>query len=62
MSKKQVYNHAYTIAFSLESENADGIETHEVLREALQKRINELWDSDELIESIGCPFDTYEVD
>lgn len=59
------YNHAFTIAFSLESDHPTGDDvTGEMLAKALQKKIEEL-DSDGDIawmEACDAPFDTYEVE
>ena len=56
------YNHAYTIAFSVISERANGDDvTAEMFEAALHKRIEDLDSEGELAwhESIGAPFDTY---
>jgi hypothetical protein len=59
------YNHAYTIAFSLESDDPEGNDvTAEMLRDALTKRMRGLdssTDSVEWIEATGAPFDTFET-
>ena len=56
-----MYNHAYDIAFSLNSKNEDEKVTAEELIFALKKRITDLEkNGDEIIEACGKPFDTYE--
>jgi hypothetical protein len=55
------YNHAFDIAFSVVSEHPTGEDvTAEQVREALIKRVIQAYDSGELLEAIGAPFDTYE--
>lgn len=56
------YNHAFTMAFSVSgSETKDGSDiTKEQYIEALQQRIKDLSDEDQIQEAIGAPFDTYE--
>ena len=58
---KTTYNHAYTLAFSLDSSLKDGHVTGRELRQALQARLDDLGDG-ELIEACGAPDDTYEND
>jgi hypothetical protein len=55
------FNHAYDIAFSLESftENATDV-TPQDIRQALQKRIASMCDN-ELMQATGAPFNTYEI-
>lgn len=59
------YNHAYTIAFSLESNHPTGDDvTPDTYRTALLNRIKDLDESDEWAE-VACndmPYDTYEVE
>ena len=55
------YNHAFDIAFSVVSEHPTGEDvTAEQVREVLIKRVIQAYDSGELLEAIGAPFDTYE--
>ena len=55
------YNHAYTLAFSLNSNDKEGDDvTSEDLIKALLARIEGLKKEGEIICAIGCPFDTYE--
>jgi hypothetical protein len=56
------YNHAFTLAFSLESnlDNADDV-TASQARSAIQASLDRLSDI-ELMENIGYPFDTYEIE
>ncbi len=57
----KTYNHAFTLAFevpgSICSEGEDV--TVEQLVAALRKRIDALVSSDELLEAIGAPFDSF---
>jgi hypothetical protein len=54
------YNHAFDIAFSVVSEHPAGEDvTAEQVREALIKRVIQAYDSGELLEAVGAPFDTY---
>jgi hypothetical protein len=57
------YNHAFDIAFSIVSDHPTGEDvTAEQVREALIQRVHTAYSSGELLEAIGAPFDTYEVD
>jgi hypothetical protein len=58
---KTTYNHAYTLAFSLNSARKDGYVTGRELRQALQARLDDLGDG-ELIEACGAPDETLEND
>ncbi len=56
------YDHAFTIAFSLVSSNPSGCDvTPAELRAAILTRLASLAD-DELIEAVGAPYDSYEMD
>ena len=58
------YNHAYTIAFSLESNHPTGDDvTPDIYRTALLERIKSLDETNEWWEVVGndMPYDTYEV-
>jgi hypothetical protein len=56
------YNHAYTMGFSLESNHETGDDvTATQARTAITQYLNNLSDN-ELLENLGYPFDTYEVD
>lgn len=56
------WNLAYDIAFSLISSGPDGNDvTPSSVRTAILCRLNDLSD-DELMESIGAPFDSYEME
>lgn len=59
---KPTHSHAFDIAFELETscENGESA-TAQQLREALIKRLNSLGD-DELLEAVGAPFDTHELE
>ena len=62
--KEVMYDHAFTIAFSLRNTDPEGNATAQELMVALFKRLASIAenDLDELIEACGAPFDTYEVD
>lgn len=58
------YNHAYTIAFSLESDHPTGDDvTGFMLADALHKKIDELNSEGDIAWTEACdaPFDTYVV-
>lgn len=56
------YDHAFTIAFSLVSSDPSGRDvTPSQLRAAILSRLESLAD-DELIEAVGAPYDSYEMD
>ena len=55
------YNHAFSIAFSVVSEHPTGEDvTAEQMLAALIKRVVDAYDSGELLEAAGAPYDTYE--
>jgi hypothetical protein len=54
------YNHAYTLAFSLESNNEGENVTEIELLTAIARRLADLIESKEVIEATGLPYDTYE--
>lgn len=54
------YNHAYTIAFTIENDNPDGNFTTTEVVAALNRRIADLLENDQFDEAIGAPFDTFE--
>ena len=58
------YNHAFDIAFSLESESEDGSDvTPQMLSAALRQRANGLDRNPiEWLEATGAPFDTCEIE
>lgn len=57
----QLYDHAFTLAFSLCSRDPSGLEIEPAeIRQAIIERLALLSD-DELLEAIGAPFDTYDV-
>ena len=58
------YNHAFDIAFSLESDHETGDDvTPQMLSSALRKRANDLDRNPmEWLEATGTPFDTYEIE
>ena len=56
------YDHAFTIAFSLVSSDPSGRDvTPAQLRAAILTRLATLSDN-ELIEAVGAPYDSYEMD
>lgn len=60
MSDKIRYNHAFSIAFSVETANdAENVSSSEI-RAGVLKRLADIGDF-ELVEAVGMPFDTYEV-
>lgn len=66
-SKKEIkdkimkkYNHAFTMAFSLNSNNTGDEVTEKELIRALKRRVRELESAGEAIEACGLPYDTYE--
>jgi hypothetical protein len=57
------YNHAFDVAFSLVSNDPEGLDvTPAMLRAALLRRIADLDANDQWEEAVGAPFDTYEED
>lgn len=55
------YNHAFTVAFSMDSADPTGENvTAAELRAALLARIADLDAAGQWIEAVGMPFDTYE--
>lgn len=63
--KKKKYSHAFMIAFTVETEHSDldGDEvTEEELLDGLDKRYCDLKRSGEIIEAVGKPYDTYEIE
>ena len=63
MSETKKYNHAFDIAFEVESDNEGKDVTREELFEGLLKRLASLIiNEDEIVEACGMPFDTYEIE
>jgi hypothetical protein len=59
----KIYNHAFTIAFSVDTNNEGDKVTASELIEALEKRLKDLIENgDEIIEAVGLPYDSYEND
>ena len=58
------YNHAFTIAFSIESDNDGENVTAKELKDGLFKKAQEFLTSDdiEILEACGLPYDTFEND
>jgi len=60
MANKVIYNHAFTLAFSVETANdAENVSEAEI-RSGLLKRLADI-DDYELVEAVGMPHDTYET-
>jgi hypothetical protein len=60
----KIYNHAFTVAFALDTDyEGDKVPAEELLK-ALEERVIELKSShpDEIISAVGLPYDTYEND
>lgn len=56
----KTYNHAFTIGFTIASKHPEGDDiTPQQFRLGILARLAAVTD-DELIEAVGCPFDTYE--
>ena len=56
------FNHAFDLAFSLTSRDAEAVDvTPQMLRNAILRRLASLTDT-ELVEAVGAPFDTYQED
>lgn len=54
------YNHAYTIAFSVVSNEPQGEDvTANMLRDALIRRMKDVDDNNEWEEAVGGPYDSY---
>lgn len=57
------YNHAYTIAFSIDTDHEDKDVTADELLEGLENRLKNLRQHKaEILEAVGAAFDTYEND
>lgn len=55
------YNHAFTVAFSINSDHPQGDDiSADEFHQALVKRSQDLTRADEWLEAVGAPFDTYE--
>ena len=55
------FNHAFTVAFSIDSDNEGHAVSESELLEGLIERVNWLMKNQgEVIEAVGLPFDTYE--
>ena len=57
---KKKFNHAFELAFSLDTDNPGDEVTKEELLKALKRRVQELETTGEIIEAVGLPYDTYE--
>jgi len=60
MASNNLFNHAFALCFSVESDKDGENVLAPEIRSGLLKRIADLNDS-ELLEAVGIPFDTYEV-
>ena len=59
--RKRKYNHAFDIAFELDTDHDVAHVTSQELIAALRKRLLDLENNgEEIIEACGMPFDTYE--
>ena len=60
----KAFNHAFTIAFSYETldPDADTSMDSATIRDNIIARANDAHENNELIESVGAPFDTYDFD
>ncbi len=56
------FNHAFTIAFSVETENEGDKVTKEELMKGLRLKMEEIVKEDNMTECCGLPYDTYEVE
>ena len=57
------YNHAFSVCFSIESEDPEGCDlTAEQIRDAIMRRVRMAYESKDLHEAIGAPYDTYEIE
>lgn len=54
------YNHAFTIAFEVLSDNEGEDVTADELKEGLANRLRSLKHGDEILEACDLPYDTYE--
>ena len=54
------YNHAFDIAFSIDSDNEGGLVTEAELLTGLLKRVIEMLNGGDIVEACGLPFDTLE--
>lgn len=59
----KLYNHAFTIAFCLDTDyEGDKVPAYELI-EALERRLHDLKQNpSEIIEAVGLPYDSYEND
>jgi len=54
------YNHAYTIAFTVITDDPTGADTTaEQFDNAIRERCDDLMIAEEMVEAIGLPFDSY---
>ncbi len=62
--KNKKYNHAFTLAFSVESDNSGKNITSEELIAGILSRISTIISHDisEIVEACGEPFDTFEIE
>ena len=58
------YNHAFAVAFSIESDHPEGEDvTEQMVIDALQARITYLrYHMNEVLEACGVPWDTYKIE
>ena len=56
------YNHAFTVAFTVVTTNEADKVTEKELLAGLTRRLADLIEHDEIIEAVGMPYDTYEME
>lgn len=58
------YNHAFTVAFEVISDDEDGKDiTPQQFADAIRKRVDSLLaNGSEMLEAVGAPYDTYDTD
>lgn len=56
------YNHAFDIAFSVVSDNAEALDVDADTIRAAVRRLLDTYTDDEIMENVGAPFNTYTYD
>lgn len=59
-SPKKKFNHAFQIAFSVDTDNPADNVTKEELLKALKNKVDEIEATGEILEAVGAPYDSYE--
>ncbi len=63
MNKKRKYNHAFDIAFEIESDNkGEHVTRNELIQGLTRRLVNPMKHPTEIIEACGLPFDTYLIE